>query len=474
MSRDLVVNQFRRVVRAAPDGPLVASPKQVWSASDVDSLSRVLARSLREHGVGSGSGIGLAAPNGAGFLAGVLAILRADCVVALIDWRTTKSEKDAVARNLNLEAFLFCDRAWPDSIEDFRLVRAGDGAGPGSQRFEADISLIRITSGSTGTPRGILVSSEAVLADDDQLAITMGLVPDERILASIPLSHSYGFSSIVLPALQRGSVVVVPDENDGPFGPMVAAQHCDATFFPTVPAYLAALLKWDDALDLPKSMRLIVSAGAPLPPSTAARFLEKYDRHVHVFYGASECGGIAYDRGGDAGLRGAIGTPVERVSVELESGPGESGKIGVVVVRSPAVATGYFPEVNDETLGSGRFVSQDVAVVDGNELRLIGRTDDLINVRGKKVSPAEIEAVVSAMDGVEAVVVFGLAAPDGSSRVIRAVLETSTSTLTPDDVIRRCRSCLAPHKIPRSVIIVDRIPRNARGKIDRAALARYE
>ena len=93
------------------------------------------------------------------------------------------------------------------------------------------------------------------------------------------------------------------------------AAACGATVFPTVPAYLQALLRMSQPPPWPASLRLCLTAGAPLPPATAAQFREFSGRPVHVFYGASECGGICYDRSGDAGERGTVGTPVEGVSI---------------------------------------------------------------------------------------------------------------------------------------------------------------
>jgi long-chain acyl-CoA synthetase len=474
MSQAPAVKQFDSLVRRAPGAPLVVSPRTIWSVEQVDTLSHALARELKAQNLTSGVGIALAAPNGPGFLAAYIAARRAGCVVALVDWRTPRPERLAIAGTLELEALVVADRVWPRSVADLRIERLGDPARKEVHRFDPGVSTIRLTSGSTGAPRGILVSPEAVLLDDAQLATTMGLASDERILASIPLSHSYGFSSIVLPALVRGSVIVVPEDDGGPFAAVQAAHECGATFFPTVPAYLTALLKQTDAPGLPSTLRLTVSAGAPLRPATAARFREVYGRHVHVFYGASECGGITYDRAGDAGERGTIGTPVDHVSVELQSGNGMSDDCGTVVVRSPAVATSYFPTEEDDRLSKGRFLTKDIARFEGEELRLIGRADDIINVRGHKVNPTEVEIVVSAMAGVEDVIVLAVDVPDESTQLVRAVVAASSGSPTRDEILARCRSRLAPHKVPRSVVLVDRIPRDARGKIDREALKRNE
>jgi acyl-coenzyme A synthetase/AMP-(fatty) acid ligase len=308
------------------------------------------------------------------------------------------------------------------------------------------------------------------MSDDRQLARTMDLVDDERILASIPMSHSYGLSSIVMPALIRGSTIVVPDDG-GPFDAIAAARACEVTFFPTTPAFLAALLKLDDAPPLPSTLRLVVSAGAPLRPATALRFREIHGRAVKVFYGASECGGITFDREGRAGERGTVGTPVDGVTLELEPVPGKGDDIGTVRVRSAAVATAYHP-VRDDSLSEGCFHSQDLGTFVGGELRLLGRVDDLINVRGKKVNPREVESLLGRLRGVTDVTVMGVDDPDAGGQIVRAVVATSDPELGSAGILAWCRSRLAAYKVPRRIVVVDKIPRTSRGKIDRAALLR--
>jgi long-chain acyl-CoA synthetase len=184
---------------------------------------------------------------------------------------------------------------------------------------------------------------------------------------------------------------------------------------------------------------------------------------VHVFYGASECGGICYDREGSAALRGTVGTPLNGVTVELCD--------GAVRVRSAAVGSGYVPVAREE-LSGGTFLAADLGTwTSGGELALLGRADALINAGGKKVHPAEVENVLREMPGVREVVVVGVAAEQGEREIVRAVIACDPARVTYEEVAAWCRVRLAAHKVPRSILLVDDIPRTARGKIDRAALA---
>jgi acyl-coenzyme A synthetase/AMP-(fatty) acid ligase len=258
---------------------------------------------------------------------------------------------------------------------------------------------------------------------------------------------------------------------EGPFAPLAAAAAAGATVFPTVPAYLRALTGLAEPPPL-ASLRLVLSAGAPLAADTSVRFRQRFGRSVHVFYGASECGGICYDREGGAAERGTVGAPVDGVSVELVpvagGAPAESG--GRVVVRSPAVALGCLPR-EPSRLAGGRYASDDLGRWHGGELALVGRLNELINVRGKKVDPREVEKVLTALAPVEEALVTAVPGPVGAEQRVRAVVACRPGALSAQAVVAWCRRHLADHKVPRSVVLVAQMPRNERGKVDRAALA---
>ena len=131
------------------------------------------------------------------------------------------------------------------------------------------------------------------------------------------------------------------------------------------------------------------------------------------------------------------------------------------------MAPGYFPRP-DPCLAGGSFRTRDLASWRGGELHLEGRLDDVINVRGKKVDPREVEAVLGRLAGVEEVVTLG--APRGDETIVRSVVACRPGDLDREAVLRWCRRHLAHHKVPRSVVLVEEIPRTARGKLDREAL----
>jgi acyl-CoA synthetase (AMP-forming)/AMP-acid ligase II len=464
MSFDPIVLSFERTVRRDPLAPLVVSPERRATTGAVEALARAAGQVLGEARLPPGVAVGLMAANGPGFLASFLALRRAGLAALLLDAQTPESEALRIVRALGAAALFRCRRGWPTGPEDWTLTVADESAPP----VPEGTAVIKLTSGSTGLPRGIATPAEALIADDANLTATMGITPEDRLLTTIPLSHSYGLSSLTMPALLRGALLVSP-EAGSLFDPFVAAEQAGATVFPTVPAYLDALLRLSEPPPRPSTLRLVLTAGALLAPGTAGRFRETFGLPVHVFYGASECGGICYDRMGDAGERGTVGTPVEGVRVVLEPVEGETAG-GVVTVRSAAVASGYLPEPAPERLDGGRFVGGDLGDWDNGELVLRARLDDLVNIKGKKVNPREVEEVIRTLPGVDEVVVLGVPVPGRSGERLRAVVACAPGRLTADQVHAWSRERLAPHKVPRSVILVPELPRTERGKLDRMAL----
>jgi acyl-CoA synthetase (AMP-forming)/AMP-acid ligase II len=473
-TQDPILQAFERLARRAPLAPLVVSPERRATVGDVDALARAAGRRLAEGapGLPPGTLVGLAAANGPGFLASLLALRRAGLAALLLDPQSPEPEARRILGALGAPALLRCPEGWPQGPEGWSLLSPpGDRTEPASPIFpgsfpdRSDIAVVKLTSGSTGAPRGIAASSEALLADDAALTLSMGLSAADRLLTTIPLSHSYGLASLALPALVRGTLLVMP-EAAGVYDPFVTAARLDATFFPTVPAYLDALARMAEPPPRPDSLRLVITAGAPLAAATSARFREAFGLPVHVFYGSSECGGICYDREGGAAERGTVGAPVEGVRVLVEPDDGR------VTVESAAVASGYLPEP-DERLAGGRFRAGDLAVWQDGELALRGRVDDLVNIKGKKVNPREVETVLAGLPGVDEAAVLGVPLA-GAGELLRAVVACRPGSLTAGEVVAWCRARLSAHKVPRSVILIESLPRNARGKLDRAALLALE
>ena len=206
------------------------------------------------------------AANGPGFLVGYLALRRSRLVPVLCDLAVPPHALEGILARFDVAGCLSLSDAWPRGGEHWTFVTR---LGAVVRHLPETTGAIKLTSGSTGLPRGVVVSSAALVADEAQLAASMGLTAEDRHIGAIPFSHSYGFSSVVLPALIRGSLAIVPDER-AVMAPLGAARDLAATFFPAVPAWLSCWARLASPPPLPPSVRLLTSAGAPLSPTPRA------------------------------------------------------------------------------------------------------------------------------------------------------------------------------------------------------------
>ncbi len=315
----------------------------------------------------------------------------------------------------------------------------------------ADLCLVKTTSGSTGEPTALGFTASNMLADGRQIISTMSLTPDDINLGAIPLGHSYGLGNLVMPLILQGTAVVCSMEML-PSALATQIQRHKATVLPSVPAVLRALAETGgtDHRDALRSLRRVISAGAPLRPEVAAKFHETAGLPVRNFYGSSETGGICFDRTGEATLTGrAVGQPMDGVSVRLNDD-------ARVVVGSPAVSS------------PGEWTLPDLgAWNEHGELTLTGRAAAPVNIGGRKVAPSEIERVLRGLEGVtDAWVGVG---DRSAGEFLLAAVETEQSR---DAILAVLAARLPAWQIPRRLWVAVRLPRTERGKLDRAELER--
>ncbi|MEO7724739.1 MAG: AMP-binding protein, partial [Chthoniobacterales bacterium] len=326
--------------------------------------------------------------------------------------------------------------------------------------------LLKLTSGTTAAPRAIRFRSAQLLADATQICDTMGIDGTDLNFAVIPLSHSYGFSNLVTPLLVRAVPMVMSNDRI-PRAVLDDLARTGATVFPGMPLFYQAFSEMNEAPGLPK-LRLCISAGAPLSRRVAENFQAKFGLPVHSFYGASECGGICYDQVATSAPEGFVGTAM--LGVELDRLDPEAPATQVRV-RSAAVGDGYYPEPELVKLGEGSFAPDDLVSMNEQGVRLVGRLSDVINVAGKKVNPAEVEAHLLTHDDVRQAVVFGRASALRNQEVVACVVaadETNEAAL-----LEYCRTRLSGWQVPKRIFLLETLPANERGKISRRELAEH-
>ena len=325
-------------------------------------------------------------------------------------------------------------------------------------------SLLKLTSGTTAAPRAIRFQSHQLLADCEQICDTMGVTDRDLNFAVIPVSHSYGFSNLITPLIARGVTMVLSGDRM-PRAVLDDLARTRATVFPGMPVFYQAFCQMEQAPELPH-LRLCISAGAPLPLPVAVQFREKYGRAIHSFYGSSECGGICYDRDATLSEQGFVGEAMERVQLEPLDSDALASRFRV---RSAAAGNGYFPEADEARLGHGYFVPDDLLTRRTGGFAIVGRVSDIINVAGKKVNPAEVEAVLLDFPGVREAAVFGLTSTLRNEEVAACIV--ADESVREEDLLEHCRRRLSGWQAPKRIFFLAAMPVNERGKISRRVLA---
>ena len=322
--------------------------------------------------------------------------------------------------------------------------------------------FLKITSGTTGSPRAVRVRESHLLADCRNICATMGIGPNDVNFGVIPFSHSYGFSNLITPLLFQGTRLVCTADLM-PRAIYDSLQSSKATVFPGTPALFQALGSLAEATGL-NFVRLCVSAGAPLAPEILHQFFLKYKLKIHSFYGSSECGGIAYDRSERVELpSGFVGEPMDGVKVIRMSNDR-------IAVEGEAVTDGYFPDPEESALNGKRFVPGDMVEWSADTMRLIGRVTDVVNVAGKKVHPSIVEEHLRKLPGVIDAIVFGVPSAIRNEDLVAYV--ACSAGISRQSLEAHCRNGLSNWQVPREFRILSQLPANTRGKINRSDLAK--
>lgn len=334
-------------------------------------------------------------------------------------------------------------------------------------------AALKVTSGSTGVPKATFTREAELIEDAAHVTTAMNIGPQDCQMGAIPISHSYGLGNLVMPLLLQGTPVVLR-EGFVPQRLCADATTYNARVFPGVPYMFAHFANNPRAIAWPRGLEVLISAAAPLDPIMANAFARTFGVKIHSFYGTSESGGISFDDSPDVDGEATVGRPLPGVTITLRRHDGATIDGGRVHVAGRAVSSGYAGQTtSDEAFTDEGFLTGDLGRFDARQrLILTGRASSFINVAGKKIQPEEVEAVLRSMRGIEDVRVLGIADTVRGQQVVACVV-TQRDGMTAPEIRQFCAARLAAHKIPRTVVWLERIPLTERGKTDRAKLEAF-
>ncbi|WP_018043090.1 AMP-binding protein [Methylobacterium sp. 88A] len=477
------------------DGPACASERIALVSGD-ERLSygglraevEHLARRLREDGAEPGDRIAILLPKSIAECVAIFAVGRVGAVVVPIHPSLRPRQVRHILADCGAR-FLVTDATLLPAL-DPPPAEGGGLAHPLIVRLAPDtvtapppgLAAILYTSGSTGLPKGVMLSHANLLAGTRIVRSYLAIAPEDRILSVLPFSFDYGLNQL-LTSVEQGACLVLLEFR---FGDEVvrAVEHHRITILAGVPTLWTLLTRAAPRLgkaDL-ASLRILTNSGGAVPQETVAR-LRRALPHTDIvlMYGLTEAFRSTYLPPGEIDARpGSMGRAIpetEIFAVDADGRRTRPGEPGILHHRGPTVSLGYwnrpedtarvlvpdprFPQDGTLVCRSGDLVVED----EDGYFRFLGREDAMIKSAGFRVSPTEVEEALMETGAFRAVAVIGLADP-GLGQRIHAVAVPAGSGPAPDEVLQAVRRTLPPHMVPRAVETVPALPTTPNGKVD--------
>ena len=343
-------------------------------------------------------------------------------------------------------------------------------------------AMMLYTSGTTGRPKGVVTTHQNLVAQISSLMEAWEWTSSDRILLNIPLHHVHGIVNVLACSLWSGAVCEIhPGFETGPTWERLASG--ELTLYMAVPTIYHRLIEaWDQARPAERErmsegcrqLRLMVSGSAALPVPVLERWEEISGHTLLERYGMTEIGmGLSNSLHGHR-FPGRVGRPLPGVEVRLvdETGkPVSGGEPGEIQVRGDTVFLEYWQRPEDTAAAftpDGWFRTGDVAIEEDGVFQVLGRESvDIIKSGGEKLSALEVEDVLLAHPHVRECAVVGIEDPSWGQRVVAAVVAHEGTTPSPEDLGTWCRQQLANYKVPKEFHLVEALPRNAMGKVNK-------
>lgn len=462
---------FAQLVRVAaqrhPSRTAISDPVASVTWSELDLAVTRAALALRAAGASDGDRVALELGTGVPFAVLYLGALRAGLIAVPLNPAYTRPEIEHILRDSGATLHIPAARA------DELLATAADGADPAADRSGEAVSVLLYTSGTSGRPKGAMLSTRAMLANVEQLlAVDPPLLRAEDVLfVPLPLCHVFGLNAGLGMALRVGATVVLADRFDaGATLATMAAARVSAVL--GVPGQYAQWLRRPGVDAGFAAVRFAMSGSATLPSAVVAGFA-KLGVVLHDGYGLTEAAPVvtinAIGAGRAAPKPGSIGMALPGVETELRDADGDpagAGDPGLLFVRGRNLFSGYWPDGAGGPDAEGWFGTGDIALTDADgELHLVGRSTELVIVNGFNVYPAEVEAVLAAQPGVAEVAVVGVPDEATGEAVHAYVVPAADAELDPDAMLRAVARSLARFKLPRVIEVVAELPHTVTGKI---------
>ena len=362
-------------------------------------------------------------------------------------------------------------------LEDLNFRKAPSPRAP-KATAPSDLAVVLYTSGTSGKPKGVMLSHRNLLSNAMQMHEHIGVRSDDVFLGVLPQFHSFGLTGLTIVPMLFGCKVVYSAR----FMPKkiieLMREHRPSIYLAIPSMYNALLTVKAAGPEDVESLRLIISGGEPLPSDVRERFMEKFGKPIVEGYGLTETAPVTHVLLPEEDRAGTVGRPVPRLEQVVVDPVSERvlpcNTDGELRMRGPNIMQGYLGLEQESAAAfdaQGFFKTGDMAQIDDKGfLKITGRIKEMMIVGGENVFPREIEEVLNAHHSVHDSGVIGQMDPMRGEVPIAFVEASEDATPDPDELIRWCREKLPGYKVPRRIVVIEALPRNATGKIMRRLL----
>ena len=347
------------------------------------------------------------------------------------------------------------------------------------------LSTLLYTSGTSGQPRGVMLSHRAMLANVEQVAALDPpvITPDDVVLGLLPLFHIYGLNGVLGTAVRQGVRVVLADRFD-PTGTLDLVRAEGVTNIPLAPPVIAAWAGRDDLREKLAGVRQVMCGASALDPVLAALFARSSGVVVEQGYGLTETAPVLTVTLAGHGRRpdgiakpGSVGSALAGIDIRIvdaSGGDADPGDPGEIWVRGPNLFSGYWPDGSDGPDAAGWFATGDVGIVDADgDLSLVDRLRELVIVSGFNVYPHEVEDVIAELPSVAEAAVIGVPTAE-TGEAVQAFVVAADASQRPDELAstirNHCEYRLARFKWPGHITVISGLPHSATGKVAKGRL----
>jgi long-chain acyl-CoA synthetase len=487
-----IAEAFEKTVRKFPDKPMVIFRQAVFTFREMDRLSRNLAAGLAASGVRAGDRVSVGLPNGPEIVMAFLALAKLGAVAVPLNPMLKEKELGFIFKNCPIKAAITFDAHLEIlerlHLQGLQLVVLGEGL-PGkalslpkmledradtfipTKGGSEDLFLIVYTSGTTGEPKGVMLSHGNVLSVIRSLSEFQKRSEKDRGVCFFPLTHITGIVNFIVDSLAIGATIIVQERFEvEDFLENFSRYQC--TVLGAVNPVFQAILNSPklDTSDF-SALRLITSGGASLPVELYQRLKNRFKVPILEMYGMTENAATLTSNPLEKQKEGSVGVALPGMDVAVvdeEGRPLPAGEIGEVLARGPGIMKGYYnqPERTRKALAGGWYHTGDLGRLDRDRfLYIVDRKDDMINAGAFKIYPRDVEEVLYSHPKVRDCAVTGR--PDerlGQVPVAFIVAEPGEEPSL--EALRDfCRERIANYKVPRHFYFVSELPRTAQGKV---------